>query len=453
MSSAGGRLRIGLVLLVVGLFGAALAMLWSGGRAALQGAIEEGGVVGLFSDDAGPIGGVSSRPVTVSGSGRVQMHVVDPDGLPLSEGTVVLSCLRDGEIHRIEEGAVRIGEDGRVEGPGCRHQICAELVHASHVPAEPWVLRAGAEHTVVARPLARLHGEVVDDRGAPVPAAKVYFVDPPDADPMAVLPLVARSTSTDADGTFSAAWIERPPCGPCEAARGECEARALPVHDQVLVAVRADGFALAEHLIEAPGAHVDPAAPVAGRASDEPLTITLRASEPVVSGRLTDERGRAYPRAYVLARSTARPYEQHRADVVDDVFELDGLGEGTYDLRALQDGVELTTWGGVRAGDEVDLVGELRADGPDVVLKVVLEGRAAEGIAVDGGPFRGDRTDMQGEVRALQVLPGDVRVRLRGPGRRPSVHEVTIEGPAEGDDRAAQVVRIDLPSPRAASRG
>jgi hypothetical protein len=447
--SAKARLRWALAAVVLGLFGASLAMLWNGGRAVVSGAMEEGGLAAIFSE-GGPVGGVSSRPVTVSGSGRVLMDVVDLDGQPITEGTVVLSCLRGGEVHRIEEGAVRIDDEGHVEGPGCREKVCAELMHTSHVPAEPWVVRPGALQTVVARPLPRLHGEVIDEHGQPVPAATVFFVPPADADPMAMLPLMTRSTSTDADGTFSVAWIERPPCGPCEAARGECDGRVLPIYDEVIVAVRADGFSPTEALIDVPGSWDSRVAP--GASPDAPLSIRLAPSEGVLSGRLTDHAGRPYPRAYVLARSTQRTYEQLRADVVDDVFEIEGLGKGPYDLRALQDGVELASLGGARAGDTVELVGEPRADGPDLILRLRVDGRPAEGIVVDGGPFREARTDMQGEVRASRVLPGSFRVRARGPGRRPSVHEVAVETPAEGV-AAEQVFGFELPSPRSASRG
>jgi hypothetical protein len=302
---------------------------------------------------------------------------------------------------------------------------------------------------VVARPLPRLHGEVVDERGNPVPAATVYFVPPPDSDPLAVLPLAIRSTTTDADGTFSAAWIERPPCGPCEHARSECESRTLPVYDQLLVVVRADGYMAGEILIDVP---MPETRGQAGSTPDQPITVAIAPSEASTSGRLIDRAGRAYPRAYVLARSSERPYEQHRAEVVDDLFELDGLGEGLYDLRAIQDGVELATRAGVRAGDEVELVGDPRADGPDVVLVLHLDGRPARGLTVDGGAFRGAETDMQGEVRAAQVLPGSFRVRVRSPGRRPTVHELVVEDPA-GAGGAEQVLYIEIASPQGASRG
>lgn len=443
-SKAKARLWIAFGVLGVGLFVAALSMLWSGGRSAVRKIVPDDAREAFFADDGESVGGVASRPVTVSGSGRVRAQVVDPDGLPLSEGTVVLSCLRDGEVQRIRDGALRIGEEGWIEGPGCRAEICAELMHPAFVPAEPWVLRPGGEHVVVARPLPRLHGEVVDAEGEPVPAATVAFVAPLDADPTAMLPLVSRSTTTDADGAFSAAWIERPPCGPCEAARGECDARPLPLHDRITVFVRADGLVPAQVAVDA----LDPP----GTDLDAPLRIELSSSDALLSGRLTDMGGRGYPRAFVLARSRQRPHEQHRADVVDAEFELDGLGEGTYDLRALQDGVELTTVTDVRAGEAVELLGEPSADGPDVVLEVRVEGGSAEGIVVVGGPFRGDRTDMEGKVRAEQVLAGEYLLRLRGPGRRPSVHTVTIE-PLEGAAARPDEQHVTIELASSPSRG
>jgi hypothetical protein len=70
--SGGGRLRWAFAAGVLGLFGAALAMLWSGGREAIQGAIDDGPIGRIFFEP-GPVGGVSSRPVTVSGSGHVSL--------------------------------------------------------------------------------------------------------------------------------------------------------------------------------------------------------------------------------------------------------------------------------------------------------------------------------------------------------------------------------------------
>jgi hypothetical protein len=221
----------------------------------------------------------------------------------------------------------------------------------------------------------------------------------------------------------------------------------LPVYDEVIVAVRSDGFAVTEQMVDVPGA--GPSRTMPGTGPDEPLTIRLSPSDGGLRGRLTDDAGQAYPRAYVLVRSSERPYEQFRADLVDDVFEVDGLGQGLYDVRALQDGVELARLGGVRSGDDVELVGELPAAGPELVLQLRIDGLPAQDVAVDGGPFREVRTDMQGEVRARQALPGMFRVRVRASGRRPSVHDVTVAQ----DGPAMQVVGIELPSPRAASRG
>jgi hypothetical protein len=212
----------------------------------------------------------------------------------------------------------------------------------------------------------------------------------------------------------------------------------------LLIVVHAPGFAPWQRVIEATPGTGD------GHDPDAPLVLRLTEGAEALSGTLYDGEGRMYPRAFVLARSAVRRHEQHRAEVVDGNFEFDGLGEGVYDLRALQDGVELARREGVSAGDDASLRGSVPAVGPDLRIVVVdAKHDPVAGVLVDGGPFSGGRTDGRGELRADQVLPGKLTLRLRPPGRAPLLHEVVVlarEAAPPGD--RIQDVRVELAAPK-----
>ena len=351
--------------------------------------------------------GVAARETTISGAGWVRGQVVDTDGAAVGEGRLVLWCLgTDGSVARIENGVIELDEEGRFSGPACHGQlVCPELRHPALVPAEPWSQRPGTEATLEARPLPRLWGRVVDPGGAPVAGAAVGFSEAPDEDdPTAVLPVVASQTSSDADGEFSVARVERPPCDPCQTARQACLEDPLPVAERVLVTVRAPGWAPGSQVVE-----------LGGTDADAPVDVVLRPATAAISGTLVDAEGQALPRARVLARSEARPHEQHRAEASDGTFAFEGLAEGPYAVRAIQDGRELVRVEGVEPGASVAL--ELPAALRDVELELVDEaGRPRAGVEVDGGPFSRQRSDAEGRVRAQRVAPGPYILRLRLPG-------------------------------------
>lgn len=377
--------------------------------------------------------GVDRRDQDRSGVGTVRGRVVDIDGLPVEEGRVILHCLREGaeQSFAIDRGAVEVGPEGEFAGPGCRGTVCAEFRHPGLLPREPWVFEPNRpEQTVTARPLERIVGTVVDPEGQPVAGAQVMVRRGADDDPTALPPFTASSTLSDAEGVFTFARVERPPCDPCGEASERCEPGAVdevPTYNAMLVVARAAGFRTVEQAVEL------------GEASWE---VTLLPPLAPVTGTLVDEQGRAYPRARVLARSRARSYEVHPAGVVDGSFRLAELGDGTYDLRAVQDGVELATAQGVRAGEEVELIGTRPAAGPGLVVEVVsaADGRAVAGATVDGGPFAGARTDEEGAVRAADVAPGSYTlvIRTRGGSQRRTLE--VAEAPA-GDEI---VRRVDI---------
>ncbi len=397
------RAWLGLLATVV-LVGLALWTLRPHVREASDGVSRGGDEVGGGSLGSRGGGGVRGAAVDLDASYVVRGEVLDADGVPLTEGALLLQCLQGDAVRVLGTG--RIDADGLFEGPGCRGQVCATLQHASQTPAEAWILRPGAREVLRTEDLDRLWGEVLSPSGDPVEGASLLFLPEGPADerdPLALLPLVTSSTTTDADGRFAVAWIQRPPCGPCEDAAGGCS--ELPAFVEEL-----------EALASAPGF-------ASGRASfdrhsagspDAPLRITLTRAEDLLTGQLLGADGNAYTRAFVLARSLERPREQRRAEVdPEGNFEMDGLGPGRHAVRALQDGVELASTQ-AEAGADVELLGSVDAAGPDLELVVVLEdGRFAVGAIVDGGPFHGAKTDMKGRVRAEAVLPGELALRLR----------------------------------------
>jgi hypothetical protein len=377
-------------------------------------------------------GGVRAAEVDVDASIVVRGEVVDADGQPVTGGALMLRCLEGDQVRVL--GAIRLDGEGAFEGPGCRGQVCATLQHEAEVPAEPWVLRPGATSVLRTQSLSRLWGEVVTPSGDPVEAAWVTFAasGPADErDPVALPPLTTRNTTTDADGRFVAGWIQRPPCGPCEEAMGGCS--DLPPMIETLDAIAtAPGHAsgrvtFSRETLTSP---------------DDPLRVTLRIAEDLLTGQLLGADEAVYPRAYVLARSLDRPREQRRADVdADGNFEVDGLGPGRYSIRALQDGVELAT-GEAESGADVELSGSVDAYGPDLEVVVLdQEGRYASSATVDGGPFRGAKTDMKGRVRATSVLPGALTLRVR---LGPQTDRIEVQIPQRDPADAAHSHRVEV---------
>lgn len=383
---------------------------------------------------AAGFGGVAMRDADPSTDAHVRGRVVDEDGQPVGEGTVALACLTGDTVEAIRGASARLDDDGSFELQACRARVCVAFNHPYLVPAEPWVVEAHGAAELVARSLPRLHGEVLAD-GSPLADAKVTFLPPEGSedDPTAMIPLATRNTSTDADGLFSVAWIERPPCGPCEEALGRCH-EELPLHASVRAVVTVAGYAstTVEIDADAPG----------GRTADSPLRIEVSPAADLMTGSVRDPDGAAFPRAYVLARSTERSHDQRRAEVVEGNFEIDGLGVGEYRLRAIQDGVEIATSAGV-AGDDVELRAERSAAGRGVVITVLGEdGRPVSGALATGGPFSDERTDMKGQVRVENALVGSFVLRVRAGARQA---RVDVEVPA-GDAEQMIQIKVSLPS-------
>jgi hypothetical protein len=344
---------------------------------------------------------------------------------------VILHCLPDGAdtSFPIDAGAVEVGPEGEFVGPGCRGTVCAEFRHTHLLPREPWVFEPGQrEQTVVARPLERVVGTVVDPEGRPVAGAQVMVRRGADDDPTALPPFTGRTTVSDAEGVFTFARVERPPCDPCGEASGRCEPgenAAVPTYNALVVVARAAGFRSVEQAVD-PG--------------DGEWEVTLLPPLAPLTGTLVDAEGRPYPRARVLARSRARGYEVHQAPVRAGEFALPELGDGEYDLRALQDGVELGSARG-QAGEAVAMIGARAATGPALVVEVVEDGAPLAGVVVDGGPFAGARTDEDGAVRAEDVAPGRYALVLRPPRAGTLRREVEVPEATGGEPI---VRRVDI---------
>lgn len=382
-------------------------------------------------------GGVARRSdVDRSGEGVVQGRIVDGDGSPVSDGRVILHCLPAGGDHSrpIAGGAVEVSPEGEFRGPGCRGIVCAELRHATLVPRDPWVLEVNARPALlVAQGLERVVGSVSDSEGRAVAGAQLLVRRGADSDddPGALPPFTSRNTISDGEGFFSFARVERAPCDPCGEASGRCEpgdGREVPTYSALTLMARAPGFRMTEKEVS-----VD---------DEDGWQVVLAPPLAPMLGTVTDAEGRAYPRARVLARAHARGHEIHQARVVEGEFKLDELGEGSYDLRAIQDGVELATSSGHVAGESVALVGVVPAPGRAVVIEVVQRGtdEPIAGAVVEGGPFAGRRTGPEGTVEATRVLPGTYALGVRVRGLRPQREVLTV--PAEGAD--GLVLRVEV---------
>ncbi|MEE9386763.1 MAG: carboxypeptidase-like regulatory domain-containing protein [Nannocystaceae bacterium] len=344
-----------------------------------------------------------------AGGGEAIVHgqVIDRDRAPVGAGSIVVYCL-DGERPGglLPGPALALRGDGRFSGRGCPGRMCLMLEHPRLIHGDEWIVDPGEDVELVATARGEVTGVVRGPGGKPVVGARTRLIPlPGEDDPTAVPAFVGRATTTGIDGRFEFVRVERAPCDLCGEAGGRCDRgdhERLPSYRELRLIVRAVGFRVAEV-----GVDVQQGAR---------LEITLVPGLEPIRVHLVDADARSYPRARVLARSVERDYESRRARLVAGVFRIQDTGAGVYDVRAIQDGVEIAQRSGVRAGERVDLVGSRAARGPDVSLWVWSpDGPPLVGAKVYGGPFRGVETDSQGRVRWPGAMPGTYEIRVAHP--------------------------------------
>ncbi len=358
----------------------------------------------------------------------IEGRIEDADGQPIVDGKVRLHCA-DGQSAQVVEGTILgLDDAGIVRGPGCRGITCAEFVHPSMIQSEVWELEAGQPTVLQARPLARQRGQVVDARGDPIAGARV-LLDMSEGTDL----FTTRNTVADGDGLFSFAFAERAPCDLCRRRAGACvPLDADPDHEPqqpptMELLARAAGFRSARVHVEL--------------GDETPWRVELADAGAAIVGRLVDAEGHTYPRATILARSSEQPAEIHRASIEGADFEFAEVGQGTYELRAIQDGIELATAEAV-AGVDIDLVGSLPAAGVALTLRVIdgSSGDALAGVTVDGGPFVAQVSDPRGDIRATEVLAGTYTLRLQPSGGAVQRRRVTV---SEGESELVISVEIE----------
>ena len=363
--------------------------------------------------------------------GWVEGRVEDTDGQPIVDGKVRLHCATGQGSQGVEGTVHTLDDEGVFRVRGCQRMTCAEFVHPSMIQSEPWLLEVGRPAVLRARPLVRQQGQVVDPRGDPIAGARLVLDMSEKTDHF-----TTRNTVTDGDGLFSFAVVETPPCDPCRRLTGACDdlegapAAAEQGPQTLNLLAHAAGFRSASTEVEF--------------ADKAPWRVELADAGPAIWGRLVDANGRAYPRAKILARSLEQPAEIHRASIEGADFELAEVGQGTYELRALQDGIELATAEAV-AGVEIELRGLVPAEGIALTLRVIdgPSGDALAGVSVDGGPFTAQVSDRRGEIRVGQVLPGVYTLRLQPPGGVALRQRVTV---SEGEPELR--IRVEIGTDR-----
>ena len=372
---------------------------------------------------AGSSAGTGPAEVALASSAIVG-QVVEREVGPLSEGRLEVACVGAGRL-----ADIGLDEAGRFALPACAEgPSCVRLVHPGADQPIAWELegpRAGVELEAVAA--AALTGVVRSPDGERVADARVYVTraeSGAESGADGLSPASVWSARTDADGEFGLALPGERPCDRCDGPEASGCRFGEPALDGVRVLASASGHAAVEvTLASLPSA---------------PLVLTLAAPGPALTGQVLDPDDVPFDaRTRVLARSLARPLEQHAAVVGEDGrFELPALGEGAYALRAIRDERELARAEG-RSGERVALRSELDASGDRLTITLVdSDGESAVGIRVDGGPFAAAITDADGVVDASAVLPGEYRLRVRRGGCEAIQAVITLER-ADGDTRAA----------------
>jgi hypothetical protein len=337
--------------------------------------------------------------------------LVDDESGPLAEGRIDLWC-DDGRLG----SRVRVEADGTFVGPACSGRTCARLVHPMFEQPEAWELEPGVMRELVVARSPGLLGTVVSTIGEPIPSANFLLT-------REQLRATARS---DVDGSFGLALARERPCDACDR-DGACRvAGDRSTADLARLLVWAPGFAPLE--LEVALGH------------ENPLHVVLMPPAPPITGRVIGPDGRPIGlRTVVHAINREREAERHAAAVdADGSFSFADLADADYRIRAIRDGHELVVLDRAVPGEQLELRVERELVGRDLHVEVRDdEDQPTSGARVDGGPFRGDKTDAAGRVEAHEVLPGSYTLSVRvlgcsvvrtvvevGPGPDTAVHEL-----------------------------
>lgn len=399
---ASGRVEPGIAIAAgVGLLALGLLLTWSWFESSepddgeIQGVVHHGSEreggrrigPGIASSDADEAN-ASTR--SVGGS------LVDAESGPLADGRVDFWC-EDGRLG----SRMKIDADGNFAGPACSGRTCVRLVHPMFEQPEAWELEPGSmrELSVVRAP--GIAGTVVGESGDPIANANLLLR----------VGQQRATARTDADGTFAVALPRERPCDACDgedvdACRvGDLPTGGLATAREANLLVWAPEFAPRE--IEIP------------LESQAALRVVLAPPAPAITGRVVGPDGTAIGlRTVVLAIHREREAEQHAAVVdADGSFSFADLADADYRLRALRDGQELAVLDRAAPGDRVELRVERAVHGRDLHVEIRdADDRPTPGVRVDGGPFRGAKTDEFGRAEAPEVLPGRYTLSVRVAG-------------------------------------
>lgn len=415
IAAAVGLLALGLLWICLWIWGETRSTATRGSPSEDQRRSGQGVDAGHERRSDGPREGEQAGGAGVSTRNSVGGSLVDDESGPLAEGRVDLWC-EDGQLG----SRMKVDADGNFVGPACSGRTCVRLVHPVFEQPEAWELEPGVmrELAVVAAP--GIAGTVESGSGEPIASANLLLR----------LGSLRASARTDADGTFALALPRERPCDACDGGRVDgCRVGDPVTRGQANLLVWAPEFAPREMdvALEAQAA----------------LRVVLSAPAPAITGRIVGPDGAPIGlRTVVLATNREREAEQHAAAVdPDGSFSFTQLADANYRIRALRDGQELAVVDRAAPGDRVELRVERALHGRDLHIEVHDDDQhPARGARVDGGPFRGAKTDESGRVEAREVLPGTYTLSVRVAGC-PVVRTDVEVGP-EANTPIHELVRV-----------
>ena len=327
---------------------------------------------------------------------RVGGVIIAADQGPLTLGAIELWC-DDGQL----AARARVDEDGSFSAPACATTTCVRLRHPSFEQPIAWELGPNERREFTVGSAPGISGVVLSPLGQGVADAS----------------LIVRSDDgrraaarTDAAGEFTAALPRLRPCDACDLERGSPVCSEQPLdgdgdHLAARVLVSAPEFAPGEFEVEL---ELEPGAGAVAQLELEPPAAPITGVVRGADGALFDSRTK------VLATNVERAEEQHHAQLEAGQFELSGLADARYRLRAIRDGREVASLDSAAPGDQVELRAEQGAGGIALQLEILdASARPVADVRVDGGPFVGAVSDAQGRVEAAEVAAGSYTLRLR----------------------------------------